>query len=113
MVSGRKRGTADAIQCMMRIAKHSQQTRTNTLLLLSDWEKTFDKVTRPGLMSALRKMGVPENRHQVNGDMYAEPTFIVEMQGTSSEWRRQGTGIRQGCPMSPYFFPHGHDGIAS
>ena len=34
--------------------------------------------------------------------LYARPEFYVEQHGVSSEWKRQTTGIRQGCPLSPY-----------
>ena len=36
--------------------------------------------------------------------IYKNPTFKIEMDGQESEWKRQGAGIRQGCPLSPYLF---------
>ena len=36
--------------------------------------------------------------------IYANPRFMVEVEGTKSSWKRQRSGIRQGCPLSPYLF---------
>ena len=35
---------------------------------------------------------------------YQKATFFVKMDGRKSELKRQQTGIRQGCPASPYLF---------
>jgi hypothetical protein len=73
-------------------------------MVLLDWEKAFDKVTREGLMSALGRMNVHPKLQEVIGAMYKQPTFRVEMDGCASKWHKQETGIRQGCPLSPYLF---------
>ena len=36
--------------------------------------------------------------------LYRETLFCVELDGNTSEWMPQTTGIRQGCPLSPYLF---------
>ena len=36
--------------------------------------------------------------------LYKQPEFMVETGGKQSKWKQQKSGIRQGCPMSPYLF---------
>ena len=75
-----------------------------TILLLLDWEKAFDKVTRKGLFSALERMAVDKKIQRIIQALYVKPMFKVETDGIESGWYEQKTGIRQGCPLSPYLF---------
>ena len=36
--------------------------------------------------------------------MYVDPQFQVHLEGQDSSWLLHKSGIRQGCPLSPYLF---------
>ena len=65
------RGTADAIPCVRRATEHVEQTRTETILVLLDWEKAFDKETRKGLFSASEGMAVDPKIQRVIRALYS------------------------------------------
>ena len=75
-----------------------------TLLVLLDWAKAFDKVKHVELINALQRMNIPDKLVRIMRMFYTEPTFCVEMDGKTSSWCLQETGIRQGCLLSPYLF---------
>ena len=45
----KNKGTAEAIHCIRRLIEQAEQTGSKTILLLLDWEKTFDKVGHKAL----------------------------------------------------------------
>ena len=99
-----KKSTANAVHYVRRVMEKGEKTNTKTLLVLLDWEKAFDKVRHESLFSALARMNVPEQYVKAIKELYRQPTFKVEMEGKTSSWEPQTTGIRQGCPLSPYLF---------
>ena len=73
-------------------------------MIFLDWEKAFDKVFQDELLNASRRMNIPEKMLKVLKTFYDNPRFRIKDRQGKSDWRRQKTGIRQGCPLSPYLF---------
>ena len=68
-------------------------------MVLLDWEKAYR-----GLFKALERMNLPAKILNLIKALYNRPAFFVELEGERSSDHVQGTGIRQGCPLSPYLF---------
>ena len=69
-----------------------------------DWAQAFDKINREALYIAMEKMNIPTKYINVIKVMYTKTKFNITMEGHTSNWMEQETGIRQGCPLSPYLF---------
>ena len=100
----KNKSTADAIHLIRRAAEHGHQTNNKLHMVLLNWEKAFDKVDREEMMKSLEKMRVNKKLVGVIRSIYKKTEFMVEIEGNRSEWKEQETGIRQGCPLSPYLF---------
>ena len=73
-------------------------------MTLLDWEKAFDKVDHDTLGYALERMGIDQKNINALRDGYDKATFYVEDDFSTSSNKSQKSGIRQGCPLSPYLF---------
>ena len=69
-----------------------------------DWEKAFDKVRHDNLSIDMERLGFSKHYTDVINNCYMNPAFFVRYNFWKSENRKQITGIRQGCPLSPYLF---------
>ncbi len=67
-------------------------------------EKTFDTSDQEKLINAVDRLNVPEETLNELRSIYKEVKFTIRDIEGSSSTRTQQTGIRQGCPLSPYLF---------
>ena len=56
------------------------------------------------MVRALERFNIPTKVIDVIKAFYADPRFVVKIKDEKSETKRQNSGIRQGCPLSPYLF---------
>ena len=96
------KSTSHAIYIVRRLQDYAEIKGTRLSLALLDWEKAFDKIQHDKLKHALQRMGFSD--HYRIEDCYRNPTFFVEDGFGASGIKRQSSGIRQGCPLSPYLF---------
>lgn len=98
------KSTAQAIHCVRRAQDFAEKGGTKLSLVLLDWEKAFDKTLHEKLFEALERIGIDEHLMEITKSIYKKPKLKVRIGTLESEWHQQNTGIRQGCPLSPYLF---------
>ena len=73
-------------------------------MALLDWEKAFDKIQHDKMMRGLSRIGICSHIIDVIKNCYKTRKFFVKDSFDTLEIKTQKTGIRQGCPLSPYLF---------
>ena len=81
------RSTQQAIHIIRRVMENGESTTNKILMVLLDWEKAFDKLTREGLFSALESANIPGKMIRIVEALYKSPTFQVEVEGGKSKKR--------------------------
>jgi hypothetical protein len=74
------------------------------VMIFLDRDKAFDKIDHEKMFHALERLNIPSEIINMIKGIYTHPNFRVQQMDQASEWRIQDTGIRQGCPLSPYLF---------
>ena len=95
------RSTKDPLFILRRAQDYSLKTghALHFLLLVA-----FDKVNHQSIYIALERLGVHRHCIDIIEDLYTDQTFQVKgFQGQTTQ-AKPHTGIRQGCPLSPYLF---------
>ena len=99
-----RRSTAQPLFVARRLIDIAEASGDSLILVFLDWEKAFDRVDQKEMINAVRRMNVPDEVIKELECMYESIQFrIRDAEGTSTA-RPQNTGIRQGCPLSPYLF---------
>ena len=100
----RDRSTTDALFVAKRMIEYAERADMKKLMVVLDWEKAFDEISHKWLFKPLEAFQIPEEILGVVRGFYDKPQFCVEMQGVKSRVAQRSTGIRRGCPLSPYLF---------
>ena len=56
------------------------------------------------MFNAMERMEINPKLIDLVRTLYKNTKFKAETDGRASDWQTQSTGIRQGCPLSPYLF---------
>ena len=100
----KSRSTAEPLFCVRRLQDLGESGHENIILIFLDWEKAFDKVNHSRLIEALERMKLDKKMIDNIQALYGNPMFRTVHNNRTSDWKRQHSGIRQGCPLSPYLF---------
>ena len=98
------RSTIDPLFITRRLQDYAERKGQKGLMILLDWDKAFDKIDHAMMFKALESFQIPEELLKIIRAMYENPKFYVEIDNQESAKTIQQTGIRQGCPLSPYLF---------
>ena len=83
---------------------YTKRNKISGILLSVDFEKAFDSVNWNFLGKCLEAFNFgPKFRSYVR-TLYQDISATVLNNGHTSKWFRLETGVRQGCPLSPYLF---------
>ena len=100
----RGRSTAEPIFIARRIQELAERSGQQLYILALDYSKAFDSIPQDKLLESLRRMGASTKQIALVKAIYQNPRFRIKIaEGISDEFV-QATGIRQGCPLSPYLY---------
>ena len=72
--------------------------------LFLDWKQAFDSLDHTAMLCALKRFGLASDMIDIISSLYTDPTFSVKGRSDQNATGKVSSGIRQGCPLSPYLF---------
>ena len=99
-----ERSCTDQIQTLRIILEQSMEWNSSTYINFIDFEKAFDSLDREALWELMRHYGIPEKFISLIKNTYDGNKGEVLHGGRLSQPFEIGTGVRQGCLLSPFNF---------
>ena len=100
----RNRSCADQIASLRIIVEQSLEWNSPLYINFIDYEKAFDSVDRETIWKLLRHYGVPEKIISLIQYTFQGMSCRNAHAGQLSKSFGVRTGVRQGCPLSPFLF---------
>ncbi|CAI5465116.1 unnamed protein product [Closterium sp. Yama58-4] len=98
------RSLADAVSLVADAIDAAEQEDEDWLLLLVDFQKAYDSVSREYLFTTLGNMGFPEKFTRWVKGLHDGAATRVLLNGWIGERVVMDKGVHQGCPLAPYLF---------
>lgn len=98
------RGVQSLIHLMEHKLADNLSCCRHSVVMSSDLEKAFDRVTTFPIIEQLHKWGVPEQMLKVIISFLSGRTFCVEVNGFTSKTLKLENGTPQGSPLSVYLY---------
>ena len=73
-------------------------------ILLIDWAKAYDRISHEAIWAVAEKIGLPQHGQSFLKAIYRNPVSWILCNGFMSQVIKLGSGVRQGCPLSPQIF---------
>ncbi|CAI5476382.1 unnamed protein product [Closterium sp. Yama58-4] len=98
------RSLADAVSLVADAIDAAEQEDEDWLLLLVDFQKAYDSVSREYLFRTLGNMGFPTKFVGWVKGLHDGAATRMLLNGWIRERVEMAKGVRQGCPLAPYLF---------
>jgi hypothetical protein len=98
------RGCIDQIFTLRQLLEHRHTYRRPTVVVFLDIRAAFDSLNRAATWHCLRSHGVPEKYVVLLESLYSHTLGRVRAYGKLSPPFAISSGVRQGCPISPFLF---------
>ena len=98
------RGTRDQIANILWIIVKAREFQKNIYFCFIDYAKAFDCVDHNKLWKVFQEMGIPVPLTCLLRNLYAGQEATVRTGHGTTDWFQIGTGVCQGCILSPCLF---------
>ncbi|CAI6006259.1 unnamed protein product [Closterium sp. NIES-65] len=98
------RRISEAIGVVADVIEAAKKGNEDWYMLLVDFRKAFDSVSRSFLFSTLKEMGFPERFVGWVEGLHKDTRTRLLINGWLGEAVDVKSGVRQGCPLAPYLF---------
>ena len=98
------RGCIDQIFTLRNIIETCAEWNTPIHINFIDFQKAFDSIHRTTLWKILRSYGIPVKLVTIISKFYENFEACVAVDNKTTEFFKIGTGVRQGCILSPILF---------
>ena len=98
------RGCVDHIFTLRQVLEQRRTYRQPTIIVFLDFKAAFDSVDRSVLFDILASKGVPTKFVNILRALYSHTTGRVRVYNELSGSFPTTSGVRQGCPLSPFLF---------